>query len=190
MPKHDRAVQILSELRAVEHHEWAPADRGNSLRRAETEAHECFVVVAEAQTVVRLDELLDPFEIGGRRQFDEFLQGQRRVGNNGLVATIGDVLLDERVEKLDRGADGGSLVSRNREIDRDYVGAAIEDLIVSLAKKFRDARRWFHEQQQTATRFGGFRLGQDPVELRRATDKVLLDHTAENAAEIFACDCS
>ena len=72
--QHYCAVQILSELRAVEHHEGAATSGGNSLRRAETEAHECFVVVAEAQAVVRFDELFDPFEIGRRRELEQFLQ--------------------------------------------------------------------------------------------------------------------
>src|SRR5262245_30815372 len=89
--QHDRAIQILSELRAVEHHKRPATTWWNALRRAETEADEGFVVVTEAQTVVRLDELLDPFEIGWQRQFEQFLQGQRRVGDDRLVATKRDV---------------------------------------------------------------------------------------------------
>ena len=57
--------------------------------------------------------------------------------------------------------------------------APVEDLIVGLAQKFRDAGRRFHQQQQTATRVGRFRLGHDPVQFARTTDEVLLDHAAE-----------
>ena len=113
------------------------------------------------------------------------MQRQRRVGNNRFVSAIGDVLLNECVEKLDRGAYGGGLVSRDREVDRDNFGAAIEDLIVSLAQEFGDTGRRFHEQQQTSTRAGRFCLGHDPVEFGSTTNKVLLDHSPENAAKIF-----
>src|SRR5215216_4460605 len=78
-PQYDYAVQILGELRAVEHHEGAATHGGNSLRCAKAESHERFVVVAEAQAVVRLDQLLDPFEISGRRELDELLQRQWRL---------------------------------------------------------------------------------------------------------------
>ena len=53
--QHDHAVQILRELSAVEHDDWAPALGGYSLRRAETEADERFVVVAESQSRVGID---------------------------------------------------------------------------------------------------------------------------------------
>src|SRR5262249_39495333 len=72
--QHNRAIQVLSELRAVEHHEGTAATGRNTLRRAEAKADQCFVVVTESQTVVRLDELLDPFEIGRQRQLLEILQ--------------------------------------------------------------------------------------------------------------------
>src|SRR5215211_5565846 len=139
--QHHRAIQVLSELRAVEHHECPATGRWNALWCAKTEADEGFIVVAEAQTVVRLDELFDPFEIGRRRQLEQFLQGQGRVGDYRLVAAESDVLLDEGVEKLDRCADGGSLVWSDCKVDGDNVAAQIEKLIVGLAQKFRDAGR-------------------------------------------------
>src|SRR6185295_16600222 len=104
----------------------------------------------------------------------------------GFVAAESDVLLDEGVEKLDRSADGGSLVWGDGKVDGDDVAAQVEELIVGLAQKFRDAGGWFHQEQQAATRVGRFRLDHDAVQFAPTTDKVLLDHTAENAAKLFA----
>src|SRR5690349_10315094 len=112
--------------------------RRDSLRRTETETHERLVVVTESQARVRLDQLFDPFEICRRREFDQVLQRQRRVRDDWFVAAVGDVLLQKRVEKLDRRADRGGLVTRKCKIDRDDFGTLIEDLIVGLAQEFRN----------------------------------------------------
>src|SRR6185503_1790742 len=51
----DDAVEVFSELRAVEHDQRTPASRRYSLRRAETETHERLIVVTESQSRVRVD---------------------------------------------------------------------------------------------------------------------------------------
>ena len=106
--------------------------------------------------------------------------------NDRFVSAISDVLLDEGVEKLDRGADGGGFVARDREVDRNDFGALVEDLIVSLAQEFGDTGRRLHQQQQAATCVGRLGLGHDAIQFAGTTDKVLLDHAAEDAAKVFA----
>ena len=64
--EHYGAVEILGELCAIEHDEWTPASRRNSLWCTEAETNKRLVVVAEAQSRVGFDELLDPFKIGWR----------------------------------------------------------------------------------------------------------------------------
>ncbi len=77
--QHDNAIHVLGKLSAVEHDERTSAAGGYALRRAQTEAHQSFVVVAESQARVRVDQLFDPFEIGRRRELDHVLQRERRV---------------------------------------------------------------------------------------------------------------
>jgi hypothetical protein len=74
----------------------------------------------------------------------------------------------------------------DRKVDGDDVAAQIEVLIVGLAQKFRDTCGWLHQEQQSATRVSRFRLDYDAVQFAPTTDKVLLDHAAEDAAKLFA----
>ncbi len=89
------------------------------------------------------------------------------------------------VQKLDRGADGSRFVAGECKVDRNDVGTLVEDLIVSLAQQFRHACRRFHQQQQSAACVCRFSVGQDPVELLVAPDKIVLRHAAEDAPEVF-----
>ena len=55
-----------------------------------------------------------------------------RASDQEETAFYGDIAHAKLKERLDRGADRGGFVARERKVDRNDVGTLIEDLIVSL----------------------------------------------------------
>src|SRR5688572_88517 len=170
------SVQVLGQLCSVEHDEWSAALFGHALWRTKAKAHQLSIVLAETKFVVSLDQCFDPLLILHACASDNVPQCQRRVKSRRVVFAKGEVLLQKRIEKLDRCAYRRRVVPRELEVDRNDFALLIEDPVVRLPQQFRHARCRLHQSQHTATWAFIRRVRHDALELGRAPDKLRRIH--------------
>jgi len=82
---------------------------GDLLWSAEAPANQRSIVVPKALLVESLNQLLDPVKVRRRRQRQQVAERERRMNQSGLVASKGQVLRQECVQKFNRGADWSGL---------------------------------------------------------------------------------
>ena len=162
------------------------------MRRAQTETHQCALVLPVARALEDFDQPLDPFVILRRGQIDQIAQRRRRMHERRIVAAMRDELRQECVQETTHGRGRRLILPRPSEIDRGCAAALSKQPVISLAQQFRHAsgRRSQHDQAARLMR-GQRQIGQR-AQIVAAADEVFGRESPQDspkAATGLRCVC-